>query len=152
MAVPVRVSTNAQTLEPGKPIPLFRKAIVGGGLPRDSLKQQYLVAPDGQRLSREHDDQRGKCIADQNRSELDGRIDEVNALSSLRRGSQCTNPLSEALSSTFGRDGRRRVRSRPAVVTFTRRRALVHAPPPSRTTCCCLLPSTLTPRRSRWAA
>jgi eukaryotic-like serine/threonine-protein kinase len=50
MAVPVRVSTNAQTLEPGKPIPLFRKAIVGGGLPRDSLKQQYLVAPDGQRF------------------------------------------------------------------------------------------------------
>ena len=49
-AVPVQVSADRRTLEPGPPVRLFRKAIVGGGTPPDNLRQQYVVAPDGKRF------------------------------------------------------------------------------------------------------
>jgi dipeptidyl aminopeptidase/acylaminoacyl peptidase len=50
MAVPMRVPSGGQPLQLGEPVRLFRTSIVGGGAPRDSLKQQYDVSADGQRF------------------------------------------------------------------------------------------------------
>ena len=50
MAVPMRVSAGRPPLQAGEPVRLFRTSIVGSGAPRDSLKQQYVVAADGQRF------------------------------------------------------------------------------------------------------
>jgi hypothetical protein len=50
MAVPMRVSAGRPPLKAGEPVRLFRTSIVGSGAPRDSLKQQYVVAADGQRF------------------------------------------------------------------------------------------------------
>jgi hypothetical protein len=44
MAAPIRLASNAQTLEAGSPVPLFapRGAFTG--------RPQYIVSPDGQRF------------------------------------------------------------------------------------------------------
>jgi serine/threonine protein kinase/Tol biopolymer transport system component len=48
-AVPVRIDSQAQTVEPGSPAALFSPRVVGGPLP-GPFRQQYAVSPDGQRF------------------------------------------------------------------------------------------------------
>jgi hypothetical protein len=48
MAVPIRLASNAQTIDAGAPVPLFTTHI-GGAIPIP-FKQQYDVSPDGQRF------------------------------------------------------------------------------------------------------
>src|SRR5262249_7120962 len=50
MAVPVRVSPNDKTLEPGPARALFPTRIPGGAVLGGGLRQQYVVSPDGQRF------------------------------------------------------------------------------------------------------
>ena len=45
MAVPIRLDAAKQTIESGKPVPLFMTHIGGAVLP--IARQQYLVSPDG---------------------------------------------------------------------------------------------------------
>ena len=48
MAVPIRLASNGQTVEPGSPIPLFATRV--GGALQTIFRQQYMVSPDGQRF------------------------------------------------------------------------------------------------------
>jgi hypothetical protein len=49
MAAPIEISVDRQSLEPRIPVDLFPVHIAGGALPGVS-KQQFAVAPDGQRF------------------------------------------------------------------------------------------------------
>ena len=49
MAVPIRIASNAQTIEAGSPVPLFATR-VGGVFCPIPTNQQYDVSPDGQRF------------------------------------------------------------------------------------------------------
>ena len=48
MAVPIRLASNGQAVEPGVPVPLFATHI--GGAVYGANRQQYMVSPDGQRF------------------------------------------------------------------------------------------------------
>lgn len=48
MAVPIRLAANGKTVEVGSPIPLFATRV--GGAVAGNDKQQYIVAPGGQRM------------------------------------------------------------------------------------------------------
>ena len=48
MAVPIRLASNGQAVEPGTPVPLFATRI--GGAVQGVDRQQYMVSPDGQRF------------------------------------------------------------------------------------------------------
>lgn len=52
MAVPVRLSSDGQSIEPGTPVPLFptRLGRIAVGAVVDLPRQQYIVSPDGQRF------------------------------------------------------------------------------------------------------
>jgi len=50
MAVPLRVSSDNKTLEPGPARALFLTRIPGGAVLGGGLRQQYVVSPDGQRF------------------------------------------------------------------------------------------------------
>jgi Tol biopolymer transport system component len=49
-AVPIRVSTDGQSIERGTPTPLFQARPSGGVVTAAPLRQQYVVSPDGQRF------------------------------------------------------------------------------------------------------
>ena len=49
MRVPIKVSSDGQSMEPGTPAPLFR-ALLFGGAHVSSPKQHYAVSHDGQRF------------------------------------------------------------------------------------------------------
>jgi serine/threonine protein kinase/Tol biopolymer transport system component len=49
MAVPFRVGSDGQTVEPSNPVALFAARIPGGAI-QGSFKHQYAVSPDGQRF------------------------------------------------------------------------------------------------------
>ena len=49
MAVPIRLATDGKTIEADAPIPLFVTHI-GGAVGPNITRQQYMVAPDGQRF------------------------------------------------------------------------------------------------------
>jgi len=49
MAVPIRLDSAAQTVDPGTPSLLFRARIVGGAV-QGVNRQQYVASPDGQRF------------------------------------------------------------------------------------------------------
>jgi Tol biopolymer transport system component len=50
MAVPLRVTADSKTLEPGAAVPLFVTRIPGGAAQGGGNRQQYVVSPDGQRF------------------------------------------------------------------------------------------------------
>jgi Tol biopolymer transport system component len=50
MAVPLRRSSDGNALEPGTAVPLFLTRIPGGAVQSGGNRQQYVVAPDGQRF------------------------------------------------------------------------------------------------------
>ena len=45
-AVPIRFSTDGQSVEPGRPLPLFATNV--GSTAPNTNRQQYVVSPDGQ--------------------------------------------------------------------------------------------------------
>jgi eukaryotic-like serine/threonine-protein kinase len=50
MAVPVGRGLDDQSIEPGKPIPLFSTRVSGGVITLGGRRQQYVVSPDGSRF------------------------------------------------------------------------------------------------------
>ena len=48
MAVPIRIPSNAQTIETGSPVPLFATRV--GGALTGLFNWQYDISPDGQRF------------------------------------------------------------------------------------------------------
>jgi len=50
MAIPLGPASDGQSLEPGKPVPLFPTRVSGGVITLGGRRQQYVVSPDGSRF------------------------------------------------------------------------------------------------------
>ena len=69
-AVPIRLASDGQAVEAGKPVPLFTTR-VGGALQQTDLNPQYVVAP-GRPVPDEHGRRRRQHVTHHGDSELEG--------------------------------------------------------------------------------